>query len=263
MPYKFINYDKNIYYMDIITREIKILTIATAIKTLTQKKINMMIPAIIMTIDKYDEHKTTNESRIPWSLDQDIVNTWNSIYDKIPTGKITNVSHISDYKINITLDDENIAIITMPDGFINYNEKTYSMNIVTGEIKILTIATAIQTLTDNKMFQPREMTMDEYNKRFKNEEPRILWSNNREIIEIWNSVYEKKKINTGTIENIFLENYKIRINLDDKKTAIISMPSGSFDYIETISMPDGSIEYEKTSYFMDLRTGLITKSTGA
>ena len=135
------------------------------------------------------------------------------------------------------------------------------MNIVTGEIKILTIATAIETLTDNKMFQPIKMTMDEYNEHFKNKKSPILWSNNQEIIKIWNSVYEN--INTRTIEDIFLKTYKIRINLDDKKTAIISMPSGSFDYSETISMPDGSIEYEKTSYFMDLRTGLITKSTGA
>jgi hypothetical protein len=264
MPDKFINYDKNIYYMNIFNREIKILTIATAIQTLTQKKINMMIPAIIMTMNEYNERNATNESRIIWSLDQDIVDTWNSIYGKILTGKITDVSRISDYKINITLDNENIAIITMPDGFINYNEKTYSMNIVTGEINILTIALAIETLTQKKinmMIPAIIMTMAEYDEHDKTNKSRILWSNNQEIIDIWNSVY--KKINTGTIEDIFVETYKIRINLDGKKTAIISMPSGSFDYIETISMPDGSFNYNETSYFMDLRTGLITKSTGA
>jgi hypothetical protein len=139
----------------------------------------------------------------------------------------------------------------MPDGFINYNENIYSMNVVTGEIKILTIALAIQTLTDNEMFiQPIKMTMDEYNERVKNKAPLILWSNNEGIIKIWNSVYEKKKINTGTIEDIFLETYKIRINLDGKNTAIISIPDGFFKYNETY-------------YFMHPQTGQITESTGA
>jgi hypothetical protein len=235
-------------------------TIESAIE---QLKFENMFEAKQMTMDEYESREETNELRIPWSSDQTIVDTWNSIYGKIIfTGKITDISNDLNYKINITLDDGTIAIITMPDGFINYNENIYSMYVTTGEIKRLTIALAIQTLTDNEMFiPPIKMTMYEYNKRVNNKEPFILWSDDQEIINIWNSVYNK--INTGTIEDIFLKLYKIRINLDGKKTAIISIPSGSFDYIETILMPDESIEYKKTSYFMDLRTGQITKSSGA
>ena len=255
MPLMYITYDEKTYYMDENTDEIKILTTASAIETLTKK--NMIIPAIKMTQVEYD--KKINKSRILWSLEKDIVDTWNSIYSKIDTGIITDVIYISIYKIYIKLDNGNVAIIYMPDGFINYNKKTYYINTDTGQINILTIPLVIEILKEkNMMNQAERMTLVEYNKHKKTNKS-LIWSLDQDIVDTWNSIYSQ--IKTGTIEDIFLnkKHHEIRIHLNDKKT-VISIPSGTIDYTEPIKMPDGSIRSFRTSYFMHPNTKQIKKT---
>ena len=258
MPFIYIIYNEETYYMDENTDEIKILTTASAIETL--KKENMMISAIKMNTAEYEyKRKKTNKSRILWSLEKEIVDTWNSIYSKIDTGIITDVFHISIYKIKIKLDNENVAIIYMPDGFINYNEKTYYINTDTGQISILTIALVIEKLKEKNMMNPAEkMTMAEYNK--KPNKSLIIWSSDQDIVNFWNSSYNK--IKTGTIEGIFHNNkyHEIVIHLNDDKKTVISIPSGTIHYTEPIKRADGSIRSFRTSYFMHPNTKQIKKT---
>ena len=123
-------------------------TIDSAIAKLENE--NMMILAIPMNMDEYNIHKSNGKSRIPWSLEQKIVDRWNSVYQKIYTGEIKDIILHHIYKIHIQLDNGDSAIISMPDGGLTYTDTHYMdrntnvirtevipyfMNQITGEIQ--------------------------------------------------------------------------------------------------------------------------------
>ena len=126
------------------------------------------------------------------------------------------------------------------------------------ESKLPTIAIAIDTLTkENMMTRAIPMTMKDYKIESKGK-LRFPWSQEQKIVDRWNSVYQK--INTGEIKDIFLDTYKIHINLDNGDSAIIYMPYGTLTYMDRNT---NVIRTEVIPYFMNQITGEIQQSYGA